>query len=70
MFSIGDMVVRSNVSLYNEKQKSEIGFVSRIKEYNNHISYFVYWLNNDSDQLQYAYNESQLTLVSKVNNET
>ncbi len=70
MLQIGDMVVRSNVSLYNEAQKSEIGFVSRIKKYNGHSSYFVYWLNNDNDQLQYAYNESQLTLVSKVNNET
>jgi hypothetical protein len=65
MFSIGDMVIRTrpNPTVIDPK---EIGIVTRIKEYYEHNSYFVYWLNNDSDQLQYAYRESEIILVSKV----
>ena len=62
---IGDMVIRTRPNLTVIDPK-EIGIVTRIKQYYEHNSYFVYWLNNDSDQLQYAYRESEIILVSKV----
>ena len=65
MFQIGDMVIRTRPNLTVIDPK-EIGIVTRIKQYYEHNSYFVYWLNNDSDQLQYAYRESEIILVSKV----
>jgi hypothetical protein len=66
MFSIGDMVIRTrpNPTVIDPK---EIGIVTRIKEYYEHNSYFVHWLNSEE---QYAYRENEIMLVSKVNNET
>jgi len=72
MFDLGDIVKknRERSITYTKDKTIDIGIVVRVKEFDigkkSRNLFFVYWLTQGENQHLFAYEKSELELVSRV----
>ena len=71
MFDLGDIVKKNRRSVTYTKDKTrDIGIVVRVKEFDtgkkSRNLFFVYWLTQGENQHLFAYEKTELELVSRV----
>ncbi len=71
MFDLGDIVKKNKRSItYTRDKTIDIGIVVRVKEFDAESKrrnlFFVYWLTQGENQHLFAYEKSELELVSRV----
>jgi hypothetical protein len=73
MFDLGDIVKKNKRSItYTRDKTIDIGIVVRVKEFDfdtgkkSRNLFFVYWLTQGENQHLFAYEKTELELVSRV----
>ena len=71
MFDLGDIVKKNKRSIaYTRDETRDIGIVVRVKEFDtgkkSRNLFFVYWLTQGENQHLFAYEKTELELVSRV----